>query len=130
MPAGQCPQDTTLPTRLQHAGHRVPECSPHTPCAGPRARTRRMRTTLHGVCGLHFPALTCRADVGIIPPPKGDDANLVFCFARNEQMQWQSGFRGTAGVLVNRLEAYTGYEYYDFDRVHSNALIAGVRVWF
>ena len=105
------------------------------------------------------------------------DGNLVFCFARNEQMQWRTGlglnwlsdpqqtdvgfnftygfdwfprkpwvasaeidwgnlgrsglfhFRGTVGVLVNRFEAYTGYEYYDFDRVHSNALIGGVRVW-
>ena len=106
------------------------------------------------------------------------DGNLVFCFARNEQMQWRTGlglnwlsdpqqtdvgfnftygfdwfprkpwvasaeidwgnlgrsglfhFRGTVGVLVNRFEAYTGYEYYDFDRVHTNALIGGVRVWF
>ncbi|MEN6458794.1 MAG: hypothetical protein ABFC63_07680 [Thermoguttaceae bacterium] len=106
------------------------------------------------------------------------DANLVFCFARNETMQWRTGlginwlddahrtdvgfnftygfdwfprkpwvvsteidwgnlgrsglfhFRSTAGVMVNRFEAYTGYEYYDFDRVHTNALIAGVRVWF
>ncbi|MEN6450716.1 MAG: hypothetical protein ABFC96_09510 [Thermoguttaceae bacterium] len=106
------------------------------------------------------------------------DGNLVFCFARNEQMQWRTGlglnwlddrqqtdfgfnftygfdwfprkpwvasteidwgtlgrsglfhFRGTVGVLVNRFEAYTGYEYYDFDRVHSNSLIGGVRLWF
>jgi hypothetical protein len=106
------------------------------------------------------------------------DGNFVFCFARNEQMQWRTGmginwlndprqtdvgfnftygfdwfprkpwgvsteidwgnlgrsglfhFRGTVGVLVNRFEAYTGYEYFDFDRVHTNALIGGVRVWF
>ena len=39
-------------------------------------------------------------------------------------------FRGTVGVLVNRIEAYTGYEYYDFDHVQTNALIGGVRLWF
>ncbi|MCE5268449.1 MAG: hypothetical protein LLG00_11240 [Planctomycetaceae bacterium] len=106
------------------------------------------------------------------------DANLVFCFARNEQMQWRTGlgvnwlddrqqadigfnftygfdwfpakpwvisaeldwgnlgrsslfhFRSTVGAIVNRFEVYTGYEYYDFDRFHTNSLIAGVRVWF
>lgn len=106
------------------------------------------------------------------------DANLVYCFAQNGQMQWRTGlgvnwlddarradvgfnftygfdwfprrpwvvsteidwgslgrsslfhFRSTVGVIYNRFEAYTGYEYYDFDRVQTNALIGGVRVWF
>jgi hypothetical protein len=39
-------------------------------------------------------------------------------------------FRSTVGVIVNRFEVYTGYEYYDFDRVQLNALIGGLRIWF
>jgi len=39
-------------------------------------------------------------------------------------------FRGTVGAMLNRLEAYTGYEYYDFDDVQTNMLIGGVRIWF
>ena len=39
-------------------------------------------------------------------------------------------FRGTVGAMFNRFEAYTGYEYYDFDRVQTNTLIGGVRIWF
>ena len=39
-------------------------------------------------------------------------------------------FRGTVGVMVDRLEVYTGYEYFDFDSVQTNMLIGGVRIWF
>ena len=39
-------------------------------------------------------------------------------------------FRGTVGAMFNRIEAYTGYEYYDFNHVQTNALIGGVRIWF
>ena len=39
-------------------------------------------------------------------------------------------FRTTAGVIVNRFETYAGYEYLDIGTTQSNALIAGVRIWF
>jgi hypothetical protein len=39
-------------------------------------------------------------------------------------------FRTTAGVLVNRFEAYTGFEYQDIDSTQFAALLAGLRVWF
>ncbi len=39
-------------------------------------------------------------------------------------------FRTTAGVIVNRFEFYTGYEYYDIGNTQLNALVGGVRVWF
>ncbi|MHC4177648.1 MAG: hypothetical protein ACYSWU_09080 [Planctomycetota bacterium] len=39
-------------------------------------------------------------------------------------------FRSTAGVLVNRVETYIGYEYLDIDRTQLNSLLAGVRIWF
>ena len=39
-------------------------------------------------------------------------------------------FQTSAGVILNRLETYVGYEYYDIDRTQTNALIAGVGVWF
>lgn len=39
-------------------------------------------------------------------------------------------FRTTAGVIINRVETYVGYEYLDIGTTQSNALIAGIRVWF
>lgn len=39
-------------------------------------------------------------------------------------------FRGTAGLTVHGVEVYTGYQYLDIGRTQSNALIAGLRVWF
>jgi hypothetical protein len=39
-------------------------------------------------------------------------------------------FRTTAGVLYQRIEFYTGYEYTDIGRIHWNGLIAGMRLWF
>jgi hypothetical protein len=39
-------------------------------------------------------------------------------------------FRTTAGVIWNRFEAYTGYEYLDIGTTQGNFLIGGVRVWF
>jgi hypothetical protein len=39
-------------------------------------------------------------------------------------------FQTTAGVMVNRLELYTGYEYADIGRTQWNALIGGIRLWF
>jgi hypothetical protein len=39
-------------------------------------------------------------------------------------------FHTTAGVIVNRFETYVGYEYLDIGTTQTNALIAGVRVWF
>jgi hypothetical protein len=39
-------------------------------------------------------------------------------------------FRGTAGVMINRFELYTGYEYSDIERTHWNGLVGGVSVWF
>lgn len=39
-------------------------------------------------------------------------------------------FRTTVGVLLQRFEFYTGYEYTDLGRTRLNGLIGGVRVWF
>ncbi len=39
-------------------------------------------------------------------------------------------FRITGGVVVYGIEVYTGYDYYDVDRVQISSYIAGVRVWF
>ena len=39
-------------------------------------------------------------------------------------------FQATAGVMLNRFELYTGYEYTDIERTHWNGLIGGLRVWF
>ena len=39
-------------------------------------------------------------------------------------------FRSTIGLLVNRVEVYTGYEYLDIDTVQLNSLMAGLRIWF
>jgi hypothetical protein len=39
-------------------------------------------------------------------------------------------FRTTIGVTVRRFEFYTGYEYTDIERLHTNSLIGGVRIWF
>jgi hypothetical protein len=39
-------------------------------------------------------------------------------------------FRATIGVTIRRFEFYTGYEYTDIERMHSNSLIGGVRIWF
>jgi len=39
-------------------------------------------------------------------------------------------FRTTAGIVLNRVEFYTGYEYTDIQRTHWNALVGGVRLWF
>ena len=39
-------------------------------------------------------------------------------------------YRGTAGIIINRFECFTGYEYLDLDRQQSNYLLGGVRVWF
>jgi len=39
-------------------------------------------------------------------------------------------FRTTAGAILGPVESYVGYEYWDIDRAQSNALLAGVRVWF
>lgn len=39
-------------------------------------------------------------------------------------------FRTTAGIIINCVETYAGYEYLDIGTTQSNALIAGVRIWF
>lgn len=39
-------------------------------------------------------------------------------------------FRTTAGVLIQRVESYTGFEYLDIGRTQSSSLIAGLRLWF
>ena len=38
--------------------------------------------------------------------------------------------RATVGVIVNRFEVYTGYDYYDIGRVGISSLVGGVRLWF
>jgi hypothetical protein len=38
--------------------------------------------------------------------------------------------RATVGVIVNRFEVYTGYDYFDLGRVGISSLVGGVRVWF
>lgn len=39
-------------------------------------------------------------------------------------------FHTTVGVVVHGVEVYTGYEYLDIDRTHTNTLLGGVRIWF
>ena len=39
-------------------------------------------------------------------------------------------FRTTVGVIYQRVELFSGYEYTDIGRVHWNGLIGGVRLWF
>ncbi len=39
-------------------------------------------------------------------------------------------FRSTVGVTVHGFEVYMGYEYLDIDRLHDNAVLSGVRLWF
>jgi hypothetical protein len=39
-------------------------------------------------------------------------------------------FNTTVGVLIRRIEAFTGYEYLDLDRTQINTLLGGVRIWF
>jgi len=39
-------------------------------------------------------------------------------------------FQTTAGLLLQRFEVYTGYEYTNIDHTHWNALLGGVRLWF
>jgi hypothetical protein len=38
--------------------------------------------------------------------------------------------RTTAGVLWQRIEIYTGFDYLDIGRIDSGSLVAGVRLWF
>jgi hypothetical protein len=38
--------------------------------------------------------------------------------------------RSTIGVIIDRFEVYTGYDYYDLGRSGINSLVAGVRLWF
>ena len=39
-------------------------------------------------------------------------------------------FRTSVGLIIDRFEVYSGYEYLDIDDAQINALMAGVRVWF
>ncbi len=39
-------------------------------------------------------------------------------------------FQTSAGLILNRLETYVGYEYFDLGRTQTNSLIGGVRIWF
>ena len=39
-------------------------------------------------------------------------------------------FRATGGVMLHGVETYTGYEYLDIGRGHTNLLVAGAQVWF
>ena len=39
-------------------------------------------------------------------------------------------YRASAGVIINRIETYVGYEYLDIDHNHVNMFLTGVRVWF
>ena len=39
-------------------------------------------------------------------------------------------FRSTAGVVIRRMEIYTGYEFLNIGKAHTNSLILGVGVWF
>jgi len=38
--------------------------------------------------------------------------------------------RATVGVILDRFEVYTGYDYYDIGHVDISSLVGGVRVWF
>lgn len=42
----------------------------------------------------------------------------------------QFRFRLTGGVMLNRVELYTGYEYLDIDRTQLNAYVVGMGLWF
>lgn len=116
---------------------------------------RGRRDDLHlGDCNLTFrfaqnEKMQWRTGLGInwMDDPQGTDVGFNFTYGfdwfprkpwvASMQIDWgtlgRSGlfhFRGTVGALFDRFEAYTGYEYYDFDRVQTNMLIGGVRVWF
>ena len=39
-------------------------------------------------------------------------------------------FRTSAGLIIQRFEVYTGYEYLDVDNSQFNGLVGGVRIWF
>ena len=39
-------------------------------------------------------------------------------------------FRTSVGLIINRVEVYSGYEYLDIDNSQINALMGGVRIWF
>ena len=39
-------------------------------------------------------------------------------------------FRTTAGLMINRVEVFAGYEYLDIDRTQVNTYVAGVGIWF
>ena len=43
---------------------------------------------------------------------------------------WVGGYLCLAGVIVRRLEVFTGYEYLDIDNSQFSALVGGVRFWF
>ena len=38
--------------------------------------------------------------------------------------------RATVGVILNRFEVYTGYDYFDIGHVGISSLVGGVRLWF
>lgn len=42
----------------------------------------------------------------------------------------QFRFRTTAGLMINRVEVFAGYEYLDIDRTQLNTYVGGVAVWF
>lgn len=42
----------------------------------------------------------------------------------------QFRFRTTAGLMINRVEVFAGYEYLDIDRTQINTYVAGVGIWF
>jgi hypothetical protein len=90
-----------------------------------------------------------RAGVGInwLDDPAGSEAGFNFTYGADwfparpwvlsATLDWGTlgraelfRFNGTAGVLINRVETYVGYEYLDIDRTHINSLLAGVRIWF
>ena len=39
-------------------------------------------------------------------------------------------FRGTVGVLLNRYEIYSGYDFYDAGKFQSQGILAGLHFWF
>jgi hypothetical protein len=42
----------------------------------------------------------------------------------------QFRFRTTAGLMLNRVEVFAGYEYLDIDRTQINTYVTGVGIWF
>jgi hypothetical protein len=42
----------------------------------------------------------------------------------------QFRFRTTAGLMINRVEVFAGYEYLDIDRTQLNTYVGGVGIWF